>query len=213
MQSGWMKEKVEDLVTLLARTVQVDRIYGRNHALTQEAVDSLFKILNDILRQQDNVTLGIIGSEIAFEKEPLYELSARRKQFIEFLKAAGVKKLGFSRGVSKQELMEFSDLLVARTEPLGQKRNLEDMLRQKGLTHVFLGDLGIEEKKVSMASAQDRIHTAVKHDYESSIHLLTQTFQELKSNQPLNVQSARQIVEGLINNLLQNKNLLLILSS
>jgi HD-GYP domain-containing protein (c-di-GMP phosphodiesterase class II) len=213
MQSGLIKDKIEDLVTRLARTIQVNRIYGKDHALTLEAADSLYKILNDLLLQKEDVTLGVIGDEIAFEKEPLYELSTRRKQFIDFLKLTGVKKMSFSRGISKKELLDFCLVLTARLEPNEQKRSFGEMLSEKGIAHVSTGEIGVKEKRISMPMAEDRIRDVVKQNYQSSVHLLTKTFQELKGNQPLNAQSARQIVEGLIKNLLQNKNLLLILTS
>jgi HD-GYP domain-containing protein (c-di-GMP phosphodiesterase class II) len=208
-----IKDKIEDLVTRLARAIQVNRIYGRDHNLTHEAVISLHKIVNDLLQQREDITLGVIGDEIAFEKEPLYELSARRKQFIEFLKQTGVRKISLTRGVGKKELLDFFLVLIARTEPQEQKRDLREMLDEKGITHVTVGEIGTGEKHISLPEAEDRIRNRVKHTYRDSMQLLTQTFQDLKGNQPLNVQSARQIVEGLIKNLLQNKNLLLILTS
>jgi HD-GYP domain-containing protein (c-di-GMP phosphodiesterase class II) len=213
MQSPLIKDKIEDLVTRLARAIQVNRIYGRDHTLTHEAVNSLHKIMNDLLLHKEDITLGVIGDEIAHEKEPLYELSARRKQFIDFLKLTGVRKISFSRGVGKKELLDFCLVLIARVEPLEQKRDIGEMLGERGITHVTVGEIGVKEKRVSMPEAQERILNRVKRNYQNSMQLLTQTFQELKGNQPLNVQSARQIVEGLIKNLLQNKNLLLILTS
>jgi len=213
MQTGMIRDKIEDFVTRLARTIQVNRIYGREHQLSLEAVDSLYKILSDLLVQKEDITIGIIGDEIAFEKEPLYELSARRKGFIEYLKASGIKKISFIRGVDRKELLEFAHFLTTRSESLDLSEDLQAVLEEKGIRHVILSDIGYQEKKKILPIPENRMREMVKRNYQTNIQMLTQTFKELKDNQQLNVQSARQIVESLIKNMLQNKNLMLVLTS
>jgi HD-GYP domain-containing protein (c-di-GMP phosphodiesterase class II) len=213
MQGGMLKDKIEDMVTRMARAVQVTRIYGKDHALTREAVDSLHKILSELLVQKEDITLGIIGDELAFEKEPLYELSVRRKGFIGFLKTIGVKKWTFSRGVDRAELLGFCQALTSQSDPFEPSRDLPKALHQQGIRHIQIGELGVEDKKLTFAPPEQLLRRKIKLKYEDNIKLLTQTFQELKGNQPLNVQSARQIVDSLLKNMLQNKNLLLLMTS
>lgn len=214
MQSGMFKDKIEDLITRLARAVQVNRIYGKNHDLTREAIGSLYQILGDLLSQKEDITLGIIGDEIAYEKEPLYDLSVRRKGFIDYLKSVGIKKISLLRGVSRQELEWFNDILSAKTETDGHPRDIEQIILEKGIRHITVGDISAKQPKAPpLPVSNDRLQELAKHNYMHSIQSLTKTFQELKENRPLSVDSAKQIVEGLIKNMLQNKNMLLILTS
>ncbi len=214
VREGMIRDKIEDFITRLARAIQVNRIYGKEHQLSLEAVDSLYKILSDLLVHREDITIGIIGNEIAFEKEPLYELSARRKGFVEFLKVSGIKKISFVRGVDSKELLEFAHFMTTRADSTDlSSEDLHVILDQRGIRNVVPGNIGYREKKKTLPIPEKRMREAVKRDYQTNIQLLTQTFKELKDNQQLNVQSARQIVESLIKNMFQNKNLMLVLTS
>ena len=93
------KNKLEQAINHLTRAIQLYRYYGQEHQVTSEAIEMLFKSLDEILFDRESLTIGIIGDEIAFDKEPMYELSAKKKGFIEYLKALGINKLRFLRGL------------------------------------------------------------------------------------------------------------------
>jgi HD-GYP domain-containing protein (c-di-GMP phosphodiesterase class II) len=208
-----IKVKIEELITRLARSVQICQMYGSGHGLTEEAVESLFSALEEILNLKEEVTIGIIGDEFAFEKEPLFEFSLRKQGFIEYLKAKGVKKISFIRGVDKRELTDLNKILAAKHKTLDKPDVVQALLSESGIRHIAVGDIGFTRQRKNDRPPEPNIENKVRMDYSRSIHFLTKTFQELKGNQPLNVQNARQIVEGLTKNLLQNKNLLLMLTS
>jgi HD-GYP domain-containing protein (c-di-GMP phosphodiesterase class II) len=213
MWNGSIREKVEELVTGLVRAVQIHGYYGREHKLTQEAVDNLHFMLNIILAERAEVTIGIIGDEIAFGKEPLHESSKRKHSFIEHLKAIGVKKISFSRGVEKPELYEFVEVLTKKAGSNERQEDIKRTLRSKNVRHISVGDIGIVREREFDDVEKEAFEDLFKEDYKNQVDTLTKTFEDIKGNQPLNVQSARQIVEGLIGNLLKNRHLLLLLTS
>lgn len=207
-----IKDKIEELITRLARAIQIARIYTEEHDLTVKSIDQLYQILNDILLDKGEITIGIIGEEIAFEKEPLYELSMKKKGFIKYLKSIGVKKISFQNGLEKKELFQFTKILGTKADPSDKTQTLEQRLYATHIRHITIGDIGFANQQKADQSLEN-IQESPPNNYRENVKLLTQTFKRLKGNQSLNVQSARQIVDGLINNLLKNKNLLLMLSS
>ena len=66
-----IRSRVEKMIRALLGTTHLSGIYGEKHKLAEEAIDNLYAILGDILKEKDEITIGIIGDEIAFEKEPL----------------------------------------------------------------------------------------------------------------------------------------------
>ncbi len=211
-QSG-IREKIDELIAHIARGIQIRSMYGEDHALTTSAIDHLSDNLNDILMDRPEITIGIIGDEIAFEKEPLFETSSRRQNFIDHLKTLGIKKISFMNGVQKNELMEFVNIITKRPKTADIKQEIKQRFYDSNIRHIAIGEIGLMEKKSSLPITQDRIDDLVKKNYKGSVKFLTKTFKNLKGNQRLNVDSARQIVEGLMTNLLKNKYLLLLLTS
>jgi len=219
MEETPIRERIEELITRLARAVQIIQMYGPQHNLAAESVDSLFALLTELLVRKKEITIGIIGDEFAYEKQPLFEYSQRKKGFIEYLKAKGANKISFYPGVDKPEIVQLSKILAAKHRSLDKPETIQALLTEAGIRHITIGDIGYVDRTKEIPVSQ-KIHKPdespeiqVRRNYQKSIHFLTKTFQELKSNQPLNVQNARQIVDGLIKNMLTNKNLLLMLTS
>jgi HD-GYP domain-containing protein (c-di-GMP phosphodiesterase class II) len=213
MSDTVFQKSLETFITRLARAVQVTQLYGMRHALTEEAINGLQAALDDLLVRRDEVTLGIIGDELAFEKQPLYELSIKRRGFIEYLKAKGLKKISFWHGLERKELEEFTRLLSVKHLPFGQADEVKAQLRDAGIQHITIGEIGVEEKTPPDRLKEEPIPDRLKRNYRTSVQFLSKTFSELKGNQRLNVENARQIVDGLLKNLMQNKNLMIMLTS
>lgn len=207
------KNQIEELIKNLARAIQLARMYAENHKLTQDAIQNLYNVLTNLLAGNQELTLGIIGNEFAFQKEPLYEFSKKRQGFINHLKALGIKKISFIVGVENQELLDFCKILGSRPDAITEDNTIENMMAEKSIRHIILGEIGIIRKKKNLKLNDEQIEALMKKRYQGSVNLLTKTMAELKDNQQLNVQSAKQIVDSLINNMLKNKNLLLMLTS
>jgi len=207
------KNQIEELIKNMARAIQLARMYAENHKLTQDAIQNFYNVLSNLLAGNQELTIGIIGDEFAFHKEPLYEFSKKRKGFINHLKALGIKKISFFVGVDNRELLDFCKILGSRPDTITEDNTVEKMLAEKSVRHIVLGDIGIIRKKKDIKLNEEQIEALMKKRYQGSVNLLTKTMAELKDNQQLNVQSAKQIVDSLINNILKNKNLLLMLTS
>ena len=208
-----IRNTIEEIIKRLARAIQITRMYVKEHQLTSEAIDALYTAIHDTLVKRGEITIGIIGNEFAFEKEPLYEFSQKRKGFIKHLKALGINKVCILDGIEKDELLDFCKILGTNPDSLSDKKTIDDLITTSGIQHILLGNIGAVHKTQSVQVKEDDIEEIIKRRYQGNIKYLTKTFNELKSNQRLNVQSAKQIVDSLINNLLKNKNLLLMLTS
>ncbi|MCJ7812297.1 HD domain-containing protein [bacterium] len=208
-----VKERIEELITKFARAVQIARIYTEDHHLTEDTIDHLYQILDDILLEKREITIGIIGDELAFEKEPLYELSSKKKGFIKHLQSIGVEKISFLKGLEKNELFKLIKILIMKSDSFNKTMKIEKRFDLMNFKHIAIGDIGFVSGEKYDPTAEEHLKGWLQNKSQKNIKLLTKTFKELKGNQSLNVQSAKQIVDSLINNLLKNKNLLLMLTS
>jgi len=213
MPENPIRKNIEELIKLLARAVQIRRMYQVNHPMTKEALDYLLNRLAELLVDRREITIGIIGDEIAFEKEPFYSISKKRGGFIKHLKAMGVNKLTFSMGVDKRQIGECVSLLAMKPESLDPETGIEPLWDSRGLHNISIGKIGYVDQTEITEIREKSLQELMRKNYRADFNMLTETFNNLKGQQALNVESARQIVEGLVNNLIKNRNLLLLMTS
>lgn len=212
MAGNELRNKVEDLVIGLARVKQLGQMYGPGHKMVKETMASVYDALAGMLSEKEEIIVGIIGNEIAYEKEPFYEASMRIADFIEHLKEIGVKKIIFSRGVDAKEFAEFSRILAMKASDLIKEGGAQKFSEAAGVVHIKTGEIGLAEGS-GEAGEKQMIDDLTKGNYDKGLDFLEKTYGDIKGNRKLNVQSARQIVSGMISDMLRNKNLLMVLTS
>ncbi|MFC1569938.1 HD-GYP domain-containing protein, partial [bacterium] len=204
---------LEEAINQLTRAIQLYRYYGTEHQVTLDAINMLSKSMDQALFNQEVLTIGIIGDELAFDKEPMYELSAKKKGFIEYFKSIGIQKIRFLRGIEPDEFSKFISILPLKADSPTVKQDFLQQFQDLHLQHIVFGDITVKPKDDLEELKERKLEFRVRKDYLKSVNYFTKTYKDLKTNQKLNVQNARQIVVGLMNNLFKNKNLLLMLTS
>lgn len=204
-----IKEQIEDFIRYLARAAQVSHHYGKNHRITHNAIDDLFEVLDTILIDRDNVVIGIIGDEIAFEKEPLLKPSKNRTAFIERLKELGIEKLRFSLGIRKFEITEFINVLGGHVKFSGIIDDLQTYFLSKNIKHIQLEKLNITENIDDFNDLDHFTQTC----YIEGLEFLQETSEDLMQDKPINMDNLRKISSNLVKSVLFNENLLLLLAS
>ncbi|MFC1548612.1 HD-GYP domain-containing protein [Candidatus Omnitrophota bacterium] len=214
-QPDSIRNKVEELIIAMSRATQMFTMYGKTHKLVEEAVDNVYNMLDELLSEREEITIGIIGDEIAFEKEPFYETSVKMKTFVEHLKDLDLKKISFSSGLQKKEVMEFFDkVLTVKAKDLTEK-GIESRFSETEVWHITIGDIGFRKKEGKKPAAAGRraVVPQAKQEYQEEVEFLKKTFENVKGNQPLDVNSARQLVESMLKDLLKHKSTLLMMTS
>lgn len=225
------RDKVEKCVAWLGGATKVCRIYGVEHDLTKQALDNLYSITNDILSEKKQIIIGIIGEEIVFENGPLYEASKRRKGFIKHLKAIKIQKIIFGSGLRKEELLEFIQIIGMKMKLIHDEGGMEKILSRSMIRHIKIGGIGFtHDAKLQQATkakkkTSDEVDGKEKFDedidvdadtkkgYQENVDFIKNTFENVKGNESLSVESARHIVSSLVDSLIRNKSLLLMLTS
>lgn len=211
MQSSPIRDKVEELIKELLSATQVRRNYGPLHKLTKEAIEKLYDKLSQILLLQAEITIGIIGNEIAFEREPYYETSKNMENFILHLKELKIEKITFVSGVTQNELSGLIAITILTPEILEKEGGIKSAALKLGLRSIVFSKLyGGDPGKT--AQGKD-IHFQAKENIDEGIELLAQLAEDMDSDQPLDIKSAYFFINKIIANLLQNKESLLILTS
>jgi len=64
-----MNKEIEYFLKEFIAALQVARIYTVKHPKFYSSVDTVLEILQDLLAAHDNLVIGIVGEELAFEKD------------------------------------------------------------------------------------------------------------------------------------------------
>src|SRR3989338_3679664 len=132
-----MLEKIETSFRDILASLQTAKLYATQHPIFKKSVDKAYLSLLDVLRDRDEVVIGIVADELAFETEILFDLSRAVKLAVIYLK---------ERGVEKEELDKLIAFLAA---PAGEvKLEPQDYLSSVGVKNITISKIDIDGTSV-----------------------------------------------------------------
>lgn len=204
------RDKVEKIIMDIAASMHAVDMYGREHKMVIEAINGLYDALSEVLKEVKSVTIGVIGDELAYEKHPFYDTSKKVKGLVTRLKKQEIEKFTFLSSVSKDDISLFVDLIARHS-------NAEDVKKFSNsavLKNIRVGKIGMPEGEGEDTSFDDPdIESVMNKTYENGTEFLERTSEDVKNNRQIDADSARQIVGGIVNSLLKNRDLLRVLTS
>lgn len=162
-----MLDKIQNSFKDLLAALQTAKLYTLSHPMFGKALDKAFFNLQDVLSERENLIIGIIGEELAFEKEIFFELSRIIKPTIIYLKERGIEKFSFYRGLNKEELAKFIEFLTLPKEQVTSSP--QEYFSLIGIKNINVGKI----QESSSAAAQDE-HSLSTNIYDSSLDRVSQ---------------------------------------
>jgi len=134
-----MIEGVEQSFRSFMSCLQTARLYDTSHPRFERALDEAYQSLTAVLGQQDELVIGIVGEELACEREIMFELSRMLRTMILYLKARGIERIVFAAALEKEELRALITFLrMAKDEARGTPA---EYLSRAGVRHIAVGRL------------------------------------------------------------------------
>lgn len=191
-----MFERIEEAMRGLLACLQVVKLYTAKHPLFAKTLDKAYLSLSEAMQQGEELVLGIVGEELVFEKEILFDLSKNIRPALVYLKDRGIEKIVFSRGFSKAELEKFVVFLSAPKDDseLGPKERLQ----LSGVKNIRVDKINSEPMIVSLPQGQiDRIASV----YNSSMEKAINTVSELLDAKSIDHLALKFTMNNLMDNL------------
>ncbi len=212
MDTHDVRAKAGKIVALLVNAVQMESVYGREHNLTKKEIENLYAMLHTSLSGRFDITIGIIGNEVAFEKEPFYEISKNIEKFILRLKDMKIEKISFLKNIERWELAAFIELLSGSRKYHKKTGGVENELKVLNVKNIALGTIGLSEEKKEDPQAADAQMEA-NASFREGVNFMKQTLDDIGKHKPINIGAARFVVGKIVGSLLKNIHSLLILTS
>lgn len=205
-----LRDKVEALVKELVSATQGASLYGLRHNLTQGAIEKLYARLNDALTGRDEITIGIIGDEVAFEKEPFYKISKHIEGFIAYLKEKKIEKVSFTNGALREELEAFISIITMNAKSIEASGGLEKIGNAKGIRHIVFGRIA----GAKFGSAQGKGgYEAANKTFQKGVEFLDKAIRDMDAKLPPDVKAAGLFINDIISNIPKNRDSFLLLTA
>ncbi len=140
-----MFSNVEAAFKGLLTCLQAYKMYGLSHPMFTKSLDNAYVSFEDVLAERQEMVIGIVGEELAFEKEIFFDLGKFLRPAILYLKERNIERLAFLRGLSKDELRVFIEFIARPKEDF--KGDIQEMLNLCGIEHINLGKLKVDDRK------------------------------------------------------------------
>ena len=169
-------EKIENTFKDLMSALQMAKLYPGWHPECKKAVEKAYKSIIGVLEEEKELTIGIVGEELAFGKEIFFELSHLQKPLILYLKERAVEKIEFLPGLEAQELGKFIAFLVTPKEEI--KYGVQESLSMMGVRNINAGKITGYTSAADAGSEETQGYLTI---YENSLADITNSLDTVLS--------------------------------
>ena len=199
-----MSQNPDELVRRLAAAVRASELYAAQHPLLQRSVQALSAAIAAHLSGASTVIIGFIGDDVVVNDTRLGKGSASLTGFVRGLRDREIEKITFHRGVAQEELQAFlGELAIKRAGT-----PLADRMSANGIRRIVVGRLAIED----VGDDQVGIDAARKV-YGNAVTSAESLWQQAKSGDKPDPETARKIIDSLANIVNQDRTSLMALTA
>ncbi len=127
-----LHNEIQDVVANLSGAITSMRLYPDQHPQVQKYIETAHFELTKFLLDKEETTLLLVNDRVVSDQQPITDAGPHFEQFIRTLRDAGIDRVSFVSGISKEELQGFLRDLIAT-----------DQGSVRGRDHVKLGKLDI----------------------------------------------------------------------
>lgn len=177
--------EVKEIITLFSNTVSSIKIYDATHSTVKEQIENLWTKLNDYLDKYWKLEIGIQELTFTYKEETIFSDTKTSKSLPFLFYKDGMQKLIFYKGLKREELQEFLEIIKKVYTLPSEESDVVNMLWERDFAniHYFAPD-DFLETKIGIGKKPPEIQVDRETLYSGSIELLPEDQSELqKANQ------------------------------
>ncbi|MFA6281450.1 MAG: hypothetical protein WCY05_02980, partial [Candidatus Omnitrophota bacterium] len=159
-----------DFLRLLQGALKDSKLYPRGSKIRESAIDNVYESLVFILDRYEAITISEIEKSLIVNKR---RVTLRLAKFIDpdytvkFLIERDIKSFSLVRGITKEELSRFIEIIMLDPQDIYVLGKWKDILLQKKLLHVSVNKAVYmtPQGASSVIAAKDKIENAVLADF------------------------------------------------
>jgi len=193
----------DELLRRLAAALRSGQLYSRGHPIIARNLEALSTALQLLHALNPAVVIGLIGDEVVVDDTPIAKADAIGP-LIRRLQQGGVERIAINRGVTREEIAAFLDVVTAlepRTE--GEPAALPEF------PHIRVGRMTIEQRVTGELADM----ASVKRLYNDAVSAAMGVWDSASTEGKPDATAARTMVDGLAQAVAQNRTALLALTT
>jgi len=195
-----MLEKIENSFRDISASIQTAKLYATEHPIFKKSIEKSYASLEEVLREKEELVIGIIGEELAFEKEIFFDLSQMVRPAIIYLKDRGIERISFCQGLDKEELEKFIAFLAAPKDET--KKDAQEYLTLAGIKNITVGKLKGSLDSASVQIIQPQSPLGI---YESALERTSKSLEEVLNTQAIDQMGVRFAISNIMEKLLRQR--------
>lgn len=203
----------DDLVKRLAGALRAAQLYAPSHPVVRQALDTLHTTLDVLLDDSPSLALGIVEHELVVGDVPMPRTAEAANDTIRRLKALGIERLAFERGIESDEL---STLVFTVAHPERQPDRTapgvepaEPLAALAALAHVRVGKLAGGQRAETATADM----TMIRQLYGEASAAAGQLWDHAQTEGTPDPHAARAMIDQLAQAVSQNRTALIALTA
>ncbi|MCX5709740.1 MAG: HD domain-containing protein [Candidatus Omnitrophica bacterium] len=192
-----MPENIQHAFKELIFCLQTSRLYPSWHPEFKKSVERAYVALSEALKNKTELVIGIVGGELAFEKEIFFDLSQRVKPMIEQLKEKGIERISIYSGLTLEELNSFIAIINSKDD--------SSLLSREAMISAGIKNISVGKIKTTLASSlSEKAANAVNFLglYDESLDKVTGSLENVLNAQTLDHLTLQVTMKTVMDNLL-----------
>lgn len=195
-------EKVEIVLRDIIAALQMAKLYSTAHVIFKNSVAKAYRSLQDALRERQELVVGIIGNELAFEKEIFFELSQMSQPMIVYFKSRGIERIVFHSSLRQEELESFIAFLSEYREDTG--KDPQEYLTSLGIHNIGVGKIkaGTGDRDGSVAEETGQLvnYLGLYNNYQAKV---SQSIETMLDNETIDYLALKLAVTNVMESVIQ----------
>jgi HEAT repeat protein len=141
MTNPLIQQKALEALVLVNTAITNLRLYPPTSAMITNTIGRLYQALLDIFEETDSINFAETEKNMLINGEPLSGRDLERppvKAFLELLLLFGIRSVSLKKGLDKQELTDFLQVIGKRQETIQDEGGLEKLMADIQAPHILL---------------------------------------------------------------------------
>ena len=195
----------DDLARRFASALRGTQLYAADHPLIVRNLEALLDALEQLLKEDDMVAIGVVGGALVVSDTPLPKATATLGELLRRLKTAGIERVTFARGLTVDELGSFIRAVADLTHQTAQRADALPTL-----PHITVGRLG---GGGAGAAGIARDIATIQRLYSDASQAAESVWDAAKTEGQPELNAAVDTVDGLADSITENRTALIALTA
>ncbi|HKY21598.1 MAG TPA: HD-GYP domain-containing protein [Vicinamibacterales bacterium] len=183
------------------------QLYAPNHPIVTRNLTSLAEALRALHEHDATIVIGILGAEMIVGDLPMTKASSTMGEVIRRFAAMGVERVTIARGVTVEELNEFTAKFKQLEDTyLGDE--LKEATGYLNSAHIRVGKVSVDE-----SAPQGPTDGSIRRTYAEAVSVASIVWESARSDTRPDPTAANTMIDGLAQAVTQNRSALTALTA